>query len=79
MPLPLALTRCKTLNKDGLGTLHLHAAAWRPGKLREMLFQPEGRPVMHLVPEGCWEDVLAAGSFEQVMALVRSDGTRSVS
>lgn len=76
MPVPPSLLRCHTVTKPGLGAVHLHAFWWRPNRVTEMLFEPEGRPVLHAVPEEHWDNVFAAGTFEQVMALVRAGDTR---
>ncbi len=40
MLIPLWATRCITLVKPGVGGIHLHAARWRPGRVREVGFTP---------------------------------------
>lgn len=59
------------MSKPGLGSLSFEASLWRPGVCRSVLFRPEGRDVVYPVPEWMWEQVLACGSYEQAMALLR--------
>ena len=63
------MTRCTLLVKPGLGTVHLHARWWRPGRVSEMQFEPAGTGTCLVVPERAWDEVLAATSAEVAVVL----------
>lgn len=67
--------RCTQAQKMGVGSVHLHRRWWAPWLVASMWFQPLGRSVMYRIPEEQWSAVMAVGSFEQAMALLRSAGS----
>lgn len=65
--------RHRVLSRPGVGRLIVTAYRWSPNRIASVHYQPPGEPpVSHPVPEEAWERVLAAGSFEEVMAAIRA-------
>ena len=69
---PYRIARTTQMNKPGFGTLRLVSAWWWPNRLTAIWFSPatEGAGWTR-VPLEAGDEILTAGSWEQVMAIAR--------
>lgn len=66
------LYRHTVLSRPGIGRLVVSARRWRPNDVTVIRFIPESTGAVHEVPEAAWQQVVSAGSFEEVMAAIRA-------
>lgn len=66
------LHRTKFLSRPGVGALMISVRRWAPKHVHSVEFRPEGSQNVYVLPEAIWQDALRVGSFEEMMALVRS-------
>lgn len=65
--------KCATLERPGVGVVHLHARWWRPGRVVDVwLFPPaEGDADPVRVPEGAWSAVAQARSWADALRIIQ--------
>lgn len=66
------VNRYTILTRPDVGVIVLQARRWRPNRIVQVRFAAGDGAIAHEVPEDVWEQVLAAGSTLEVMAVLRS-------
>lgn len=65
-------TGCTLLTRPGVGEIHLHYRWWRPQRITEMLYIPEGTDTTHTIPQDRYEEFAAdANTHLKAMAIIR--------
>lgn len=62
--------RCRAMQKEGIGTFHVHSRWWS-NQVCDILYTPPGSETLYEVPFDRYEEVIAASSFIEIMAILR--------